>query len=576
MFKTKVCTFNFEDEEFEKLKEKISIIYQGSIGRRIEIPNKGKHFEHYCLLNLDFPPNFHEYDIFIIDLEKKEVVDYIDEEHQQKYVTGNSTMMLKSSYPQTIFDPKPLSLHLLKEKIDSLIKKTIFVVFTESNYEIDYQPVVISDTYPKLSQKQSYSLYNFLNFPINNDGKFGVETKVNKLITNDLNKILSKYNDKSYYNQTFYHPEILDNEKQKYISDPNFIPLMYNGQDEIISFAQFDDKLSLFVIPQIKRKGDFILEFLFEFAPNIVPELFPDIVKNEWKNEKTYYLPNHESLLLKKTNEIDRHKREIESITDEIVINNIKFGYLHDMLIESGDELVNSIIIFLKWLGFKNAIEFDTKKEKNNVLEEDIQIETSKGLIIIEVKGIGGTSKDSECSQISKIKYRRSKERNSFDVYAHYIVNHQRHLPPLKRKNPPFTDNQKNDAVNDERGLITTWQLYKLYYMIHNNIISKKDAREKFYTNGVLNFKPNCQLIGQVKEVYKNGLIVIINLNEIRLTIGDELLVEKNQQLNLVTITSIKLNDIDVGEAYIGEVGLMLNKKIENKSIIYKKLQATM
>ena len=71
---------------------------------------------------------------------------------------------------------------------------------------------------------------------------------------------------------------------------------------------------------------------------------------------------------------------------------------------------------------------------------------------------IGGTSKDEECSQIFKIKSRRMKELKRFDVFGLYIVNHQKHLPPLNRENPPFTENQIQDAINDERGLLTTWQ----------------------------------------------------------------------------------------------------------------------
>jgi len=478
-------------------------------------------------------------------------------------------MVLQSAYPENLFDPKPLALHLLRNEIDSLKKKSLFIVFAESSYEIEYQPVIISDSYPKEYQKESYSLYNFFNFPIPNKSKSGIETKVNESVNDELKKILIKHNDDARFYQTFYHPDIWVKNKKESIDDPSFIPLMYNSQEEIISYAHFYEDLTLFVFPQFKNKGIFLKDFLFEFAPNIVPEYFPEIVKNKWTKEKEYLLPNHLNLLKEKEKEIQRHKKELKNIEERILTNNNKFSFLHEMLLTTGDDLVKAVITFLKWLGFENSIDLDTGKK--GVLEEDIQIEIDKGLIIIEVKGIGGTSKDSDCSQISKIKYRRSKERNSFDVYAHYLVNHQRHLPPLKRENPPFTDNQIKDSENDERGLMSTWQLYKLYFLIQNGIITKVEAKEKFYKYGLINFKPECQFLRKVEEIYQNGLVIILKIKDVKISVGNTLLVEKNNQLNLVQIISLHVNDKSVKEVENAEVGIKLNQKIANKSTLYLK-----
>ena len=145
--------------------------------------------------------------------------------------------------------------------------------------------------------------------------------------------------------------------------------------------------------------------------------------------------------------------------------------------------------------------------------EEDIQIEMEAGLIIIEAKGIGGTSRDDECSQISKIRSRRCEERNKFDVIALYIVNHQRHIPPLERKNPPFTENQVHDAELEKRGLLTTWDLYNLYFNVENGMISKKRAIECLMKPGLIKFIPDkITKLNLVKEIYQNGEVVIFDL----------------------------------------------------------------
>jgi len=204
--------------------------------------------------------------------------------------------------------------------------------------------------------------------------------------------------------------------------------------------------------------------------------------------------------------------------------------------------------------------------------EEDLQIETDKGLIVIEVKGIGGTSKDSECSQIQKNKYRRIKERGTFDVFGLYLVNHQRHLPPLERQFPPFTKEQIKDSINDERGLLTTWQLFQLYFDVENGIISKEDARQAFYNFGFIIFKPsNLLKISPVKETYQKGFVSILTISNVNLKIGDELFVEKDNRFGKCKILEIRVNDESVESVSNGEIGIKTNMKITKNSMIWKK-----
>jgi len=322
--------------------------------------------------------------------------------------------------------------------------------------------------------------------------------------------------------------------------------------------------------PILSDNSNFILEFLENIAPSFIPNVFPYSTENLWTNDFEYYLPNHEKLKQEKKLLFDEWEEKNKKKEIEIADNYVKYQFLHQILTETGNELVASTITFLEWLGFVDVKDMDDVDSSK--LEEDIQIENSGGLLVIEVKGIGGTSKDAECSQISKIKYRRAKERDQFDVFGLYVVNHQRHLPPLNRKTPPFTPEQISDAENDERGLLTTHQLFNLYFEISNGIISKEEARKCLYLYGLINFTPsNLQFIDTVQETFLKGTVSIINIKNVTLTVGAELFVEYKGQFKISKIIELKLDEKSVDSISNGEIGVKTDLKIEKKSNIWIK-----
>ena len=386
----------------------------------------------------------------------------------------------------------------------------------------------------------------------------------------DLQNLLEKYRTNTHYNQTFEHPtEWKGGKNEKY---ENFIPLITNINGEIVSYLEVNKYKNLIIFPQIKDKANFIPEFLSKIAPSLFPELFPYSTTFEWKNQEEYWLPNLEKLLNEKKLIEQEFKDKLERKENEVNTNNIKYSFLHELITETGDELVEAVIKFLHWLEFKNVKNFDTSNDSSNILEEDIQIDIPEDLLIIECKGIGGTSTDSDCSQISKIKHRRCKQRNKFDVFALYLVNHQRYQPPLKRQNPPFNEHQIQDAINDERGLLTTWQLYQLYDLVQNEIISKEEARNIFKNFGLVEFKPqNLEFIDEVLELFENGKICIINIKNCPLSINEEIIVEKNGKFFKAQIIDIQLNGKSVINTSEGELGIKLNIPIKKKSKLWKK-----
>lgn len=258
-----------------------------------------------------------------------------------------------------------------------------------------------------------------------------------------------------------------------------------------------------------------------------------------------------------------KYEEDIEAIDKQISDNLKKYKFLHTLLTGTGDELVAAMISFLKWLGFDKVIDRDTIQKDGEPLEEDIDIDFGdEGLLVIEVKGIGGTSTDAQCSQIHKIVFRRSKERGRFDVKGLYIVNNEMHLDPLRRTIPPFNNNQIQDAENDGRGLAYSLQFFNLFYNINNGFITKDEAREMLMKKGLLNFEPKFVSAGMPYKYYKDETVACIELKNQEIKIGDFLCYEKNGRWERAKVISIQKDHYTVNKATNGRFGFGFDKAV--------------
>ncbi len=569
----RICCLDLSDETLAALKNIGLNIYAGSLGAKIKMPNVNISDKHYVLLNCDFPPNIHEYDIVIMDLEDSKEIGYDGNESFTRItrnVTGKVARSLVSSFPETLFDPKPFSCNLLKNELHKIKSgKFLVIAFSSAKYEVDYEIAEFSEMSIDRKGSIRYSIYSFWDDVPLSGAECGREVIVAPM-RRDLSDLFRKYMKNIYYNQTFFHPTIWDGENNVLHSE--YFPLLKNIHGNIVSYAKRTEKENLIIFPQVKDKAGFLTDFLGHVAPNLYPELFPFSTEFCWKDQEDYWLPNHSKLLKEKSaveEEFGRRKKEVE---DKISSNLAQYSFLHELISESGDKLVSALVHYFEWLEFEKVVNCDKVSEGEKDLEEDIQIEFDKGLLVVEVKGVGGTSTDSDCSQISKIKYRRCKERDKFDVFALYIVNHQRYLPPLKRQNPPFSENQIQDAKNDERGLLATWQLFNLYFDIENGIFSKKDAREMLLQYGLIDFIPDkLEFVYNPKEILKDGKVCIVETKEIELSINEEIFIEKNGKYKKATILDIQDHGKSVPQTKGGDYGLLLDVQLERNSSIWKK-----
>jgi len=608
--KPQICAIDLDREIWEALKAKGLHCFNGTLDFQV-IARKFADLNTYRFqLNWHFPGNLHEYDIVIVDLqnqgpfEHNEYIQYYSKNLFKNlsknllFYNVNNPLFYVSKYPETIFNPRPLSSRILSEKLkDFFAKKTLTIVFCSANETSIYYPT--KWTQDKFSEDKPIksSLYEFMQCLSANyiKNKVGEKVVVSDILYKDLsnffhdknivvsdiykslNSFLQKYKKKFFYEIVFEHPivwlEEFKNEKLEegeYAPRKNFVPLLLNCSNEVVGFIDFSFQGSVVLaFPQLHdSKKEFLLELIDEILPGLFPEIFPYSEQFSWLKLENYFLPNQANIIARKTQAENEYKAALAQIEKDFQENREEYKFLHDLITETAEVLVKSVEIFFTWLGFENIVNMDETNPE--IKEEDIQIILEGGLLVIEVKGIGGTSKDSECWQISKIKNRRAKERNSFDVFGLYIVNHQRYLPPIKRTNPPFTKNQIADAQSDERGLLTTYEIFNLYSYIENGFITKEDARNSLLTYGLVKFKPSkSTLLGSPLELYQNGQVVILNISNIPVNKSASIIVCHDEKWFRAEILEIRLDDETIESISEGQIGIKLSCSVHKKSELW-------
>lgn len=551
--KTRICCLNMKQDVIAYLRGMDFDVYDGGFGPKIRVgEHNNSNYYSRLLPHPNFPENMHEYEVFIVDMANVKEMPYFERDHIRQSVSSGKAMYFYSSSPSTIFNPVPYESQYFRSKLIQHIKRPrIKIIFQAKKEVVEYQ-FGESHNYPEESKHCNYELS--ANFAL---GDLYGEDVV--LAENDLSKMIFQNCLKDVkYCQTFYNREGED-----------FVPLLKSTTGDVVSYLYRSEVEIVFMLPQFNNKVQIIKTLLNDVLLKELSEYFPHNKDGKWRDNAQYFLPNHQMLIEEKEKIKKEYEEKLQLIDEQIKKNEVEYSFLHDLLIESGDKLVKATIKFLRWLGFENVIDKDTTA-KDGLLEEDIQVDMGEdGLLVIEVKGINGTSTDSECSQIHKIVHRRGKERGKYDVKGLYIVNNERNVEPLKRTMPPFDSTKIQDAVNDERGLAYTWQLFNLYYNIENGFITKDEARQRLLSPGLVDFTPILQNMGTPYNILKKGFVICIELKGLLIEKGDTVAFESNGRFEKRTIISIQQEHKDVQRCDMGNVGIEVDKAISKVKELY-------
>lgn len=561
----KVCLVDMETDVHALLVEKLYDCTTATLGGDVSSPKKNLGMQSFLRPLVKLPANLHEFHVVVVDLAKTDVVDESEARAELKNTSGKTAYALVSSYPEQVFNSKGFGSDRLSREIDEVLKReSVVVVFAAENHTICYDLAEIGMHGAEVVERLECDTLHVCEGIKSFKNKFGETVELYKEETR-FHSLLAKHLKAATYEVIFFHPTIWNNGKKEL--DGNFVPLLTNAVGEIVGYVAFQDKGAVVVLPQIARKPEFLVELFDHFAA-IFPNVFPYNGMFGWLDDGSCPLPGEQEIRQARKDIEEKYISDIAS--NEAAITSLKseYNFLRVMLSGTGEELVVAVRDYLVWLGFSSAEAMDEHSE--DVLEEDIQVQLDPGILVIEVKGIGGTSKDKECAQVAKIKNRRQEERRAWDVSALYIVNHQRYVSPKLRANPPFSANQIRDAQLDKRGLITTYQLYNAYFDILRGLVTKEEVQKQLLTFGHVEIvPPNLVEVGIVDEVFQQGRIVILQLGEAMMSVGSKLYVLKRKVYEIRYVIGLQLNDLDVNEVTGGEVGVQLDEAVKKGSRIY-------
>ena len=371
------------------------------------------------------PQNLHEYSVIIQDLSSNsKIIPYDISKHKEKKAISDANDIYKClclRKPQNVFDPLPYTCRLIGNGFNAKKGKMIKVFFQSAKYYVDYSCIRTDGYIQNVGRFSNYEcVENFTKDVLaGNRVKLNDEYRLAYALFSGIEEQLS-------YSQTFKHPTFNQPGSYKEELDENFIPLLLNEQDQIISYAYYNkwNGSVTFMLPQIDDKIVLLERLFTECLYKHFSELFPLQTKNPWLENDNYVLPEIIQLNREKKEALKQYEDIVKQKDKSIEKIKKKHIFLYSMLTETGENLVNNVKIFLEWLDFRNVKSMDATVKEGEDFEEDLQVLLDNNeLLIIEVKGLHGTSKDNECAQISKIETRRVHEGKYSKVHSLYIVN---------------------------------------------------------------------------------------------------------------------------------------------------------
>lgn len=554
------------DECLDYLKSLDLNVYEGSLGSVFTI--KWDHNSYRdttpLLIDVDIPINLHEYHVFIHDMGNPNFREYKIDEHYINNVESEKERHLECRQPVNTLDLRPFGTKQLYERFkENSRERRIEILFVGQENSVEYYSNVVDGTRPSIigvfSNIDGWHLVT---------GKEKCGNRV-LLVDNCISKQLFEgRGNQVKYCRVFSLPMEADGETR--VTNRHFLSLLSNQSGECISYLYYSDNYVNFVLPQVEDKAGLLKDLFENVLFRFFSDYFPDVEARNWIYSDTYKLPEEIEIQRKIVVRREEYERDIAKLEEEAKVINNKNTYLKHLLTESGSALVKAVKSFLEWLGFENVIDKDDTLAEGDLKEEDLCFDYGGTHFLIEVKGINGTSTDSECSQVDKIVNRRMRELKTTEVHGIYIVNHQRNIEPLKRQIPPFNDNQKKDAEDQSRTLLYTMQLFALHSDIENGFISKVQARRDLLQIGLAQFHNHFISLGVPYKYYQDGMVICLNLQGIDISVGDLLYYEDNlQRLVGLRIESLQIEKQDYQTLSKGKVGVKVDKKVPRDKEIF-------
>lgn len=316
---------------------------------------------------------------------------------------------------------------------------------------------------------------------------------------------------------------------------------------------------SIIVLPQLADKSGFLKSLFTEILPEMSPHLFPNIAMGKWAHLPEYELPKIKQLIKDKDALEQKFINDSMLIDEKIFEERSKNSWMHDLITQTGDPLVNAIKKGLTQLGFQNVVDMDIERDALKLSRrEDLQIRDISPTLVIDVKGISGFPSDEDVLQAHKHATLLMREKKSTDFYALSMINHQRHLAPLQRDNKkPFRQELIDVALENSIGLMTTWDFYRLVKNANLNKWKYSDVQNTLYKYGHIEIIPaHYKYIGKIVKVWTSKFGIVIENSS--LNIGQKIAVEFPILFEETDVTELMVNKATANSASINdETGIL-------------------
>ncbi len=493
------------------------------------------------------------------DLEEKEVVvvnlmtppPTEDPEGRALYSPGHSEWLVSCSHGE--IDPRPFIAKAYAGSFQKVIDQGgVLIVFASAPDSEEYRHV----SRGHWLLPEAVSTWDFLPIRWWLNGKFTAGSNIVVDEKSRFGALLARHIDEARFGCVFTWTPHSNNRW-------TWIPLATNKHGECVAGLALtrtnEDRAGIvLMLPQEMDYGPFLRELLGDVLPDATPHLYPDVVASRWTRQAVYELPRVRQL----NEEIAQIKadaaRRVQELQGKVDAEREQYGYLHELLLETGEPLVLAVRKTLVLLRVGTVIDADAEVEgrPGAMKREDLRVEGGSALLLVEIKGIGGMPSDAEALQVAKYLIPRMKELKSTSIQGLSIVNHRRNRAPLERDHRNvFRDEILTNAREQSVGLLTTWDLFRLARGFLRHAWSSEQVRGVFYRVGRIDPYPDhYEPLGKVEHVYERAKAVTIELEYGALEVGDRVAFELSIDFEELQVGSLQLEGKKVSRIERGEV----------------------
>lgn len=552
--KPKILVVDLKDDTAKTLKAAGYAVNVGSFGTPYKIVPQDNSYEPVVTeYNL---PNYAEQEIIIINLLPAKALDKSPKEKQA--IEGEYGYWGKRNYG--VIDPRPVSMAIFRSAFDKiLLHGGAFIIFADYHTYNEIVYALSTRRGLEIDRSKTFDNWSFL-APLhssNFDTKFmqGSEIAVPSQ-SHSLGKLLARHIKGASFRCTLSPKEYSDANQYLYANEffKSWVVLATDkyGAPVAGAFApEGNVKGWIFIFPQLSDKSSFTKEFLRDVLPELAPHLFPYAEGGKWIYRDDYQLPSILEMR-QQVEQIEAEARErVKAVEEKIRLKQEETAYLRALLTETGDPLVKAVKKTLEVLGFQSVIDMDEEMEKagdTSGRREDLRILDEPTTLLVEVKGITGLPTDADALQVQKYVVVRMREWGRTNVQGLEIINHQKGIPALDRENEaPFRQDILVNAEEQQFGLLTTWDLYRLARSYLKNNWKPEHVKALFLRFGRIGSVPlRYQFVGIVENFWEKVGVVGVRIKEANLGMGDRIAFELPVDFEEQEITSLQVENQQV------------------------------